>query len=505
MTLSLIDWSIILVYMVGCMAAGIWMRRYVKGVDEFAVAGREMHVNLGIASLAATELGIITVMYAAEAGFTKGFAAASVGVIMALAMYIVGKTGFVIGPLRRAGVMTIPELFEKRFSKKVRWLAGLVVILGGLLNMGIFLKIGGQFLIHITGATNLSLQWMMTGLLGLILIYTVLGGMLSVLVTDYLQFLVMGAGIVIISVLVLRDCGWIGIFDQLYICWDGTRAGVGQTLKSHPFDPFDPTNFGWKFVLWQSIFQVAIVTTWQPNVARVLAAKDEDTAKKVYSRSAFYFVGRWMLPVLWGVGALIYFSQQGKIPADTINAMPMYLSHLLPAGLLGIVIAGMLAAEMSTDSGYMLTWATVVYNDLIMPCVKKPISAAQRLLITRGLVLAIGIFLMFWGLWYELPGDVWSYLAVTGNIYVASLFTLLVAGLYWQRANSTGALAALILGAIGPVAFLLFNHLVKIGKMPPALEISAEAAGISSFAMAFIGMAAGSLLTPPETSKGGQG
>jgi hypothetical protein len=65
-------------------------------------------------------------------------------------------------------------------------------------------------------------------------------------------------------------------------------------------------------------------------------------------------------------------------------------------------------------------------------------------------VLGIGVFLLFYGLWYELPGNAWDYLAVTGNIYLASVFTLLVAGLYWPRANATGAYAALMLGAIGP-------------------------------------------------------
>src|SRR3954452_1480997 len=179
MHLALIDWLIIVLYLVGCMAAGLWMRRYVRGVEDFAVAGRAMDLNLGIASLAATELGLVTVMYTAQLGFTHGFAGATIGVIMAAAMYFVGATGFIIEPLRRAGVMTIPELFQKRFGIKVRWLAGLFVVLGGLLNMGIFLRLGGEFLVHAAGLPANWLEWVMTILLGVVLIYTVLGGMLS--------------------------------------------------------------------------------------------------------------------------------------------------------------------------------------------------------------------------------------------------------------------------------------------------------------------------------------
>src|ERR1043165_398314 len=219
MHLARIDWIIIAVYLAGCMTAGIWMRRFVRGVEDFAVAGRAMDLNLGIASLAATELGLVTVMYTAQLGFTHGFAGATVGVLMAAAMYSVGRTGFIIGPLRRAGVMTIPELFEKRFGVKIRWLAGLFVVLGGLLNMGIFLRLGGEFLVAATGMPPGWLEWVMTALLGMILLYTVLGGMLSVLVTDYLQFIVKGAGIVVTSIIVIWSFGWGNLGDSLWHCW----------------------------------------------------------------------------------------------------------------------------------------------------------------------------------------------------------------------------------------------------------------------------------------------
>jgi SSS family solute:Na+ symporter len=497
MHLARIDWIIIAVYLAGCMTAGIWMRRFVRGVEDFAVAGRAMDLNLGIASLAATELGLVTVMYTAQLGFTHGFAGAAVGVLMATAMYLVGRTGFVIGPLRRAGVMTIPELFQKRFGTRVRWLAGLFVALGGILNMGIFLRLGGEFLVAATGMPVRWLEWVMTALLGMILLYTVLGGMLSVLVTDYLQFIVKGLGIVVTSVLVISKLGWHNLVTGQWLCWDGSMAGVGQTLHAHPFNPF--RSFGWGYIAWQLIFQISVVTTWQTQVSRVLSARDETTAKRMYRRTAFYFVGRFGLPGLWGVAALVYFSQHGGLPAElqalpadisSLRATPAYLGILLPTGFIGLLLAAALAAEMSTDSGYLLTWATVIYNDLISPCVKRPLSPPARLFITRALVLMIGLFLLGYGLWYKMPGNVWDYLAVTGNIYIASVFTLLVAGLYWPRANATGASAALVLGAIGPITFLIVN-----ARVPEAHRISPEIAGSSSFALAFAGMIIGSLLS----------
>ena len=70
--LTPIDWIILAVYLVGCMGAGLWMRRFVKGVEDFAIAGRAVNTYLGIASLAATEMGLVTVMYTAQLGFTRG-------------------------------------------------------------------------------------------------------------------------------------------------------------------------------------------------------------------------------------------------------------------------------------------------------------------------------------------------------------------------------------------------------------------------------------------------
>lgn len=571
--LTIIDWVIILVYLLGCVGAGIWMRRYVRNVDDFAVAGREMEVHLGVASLAATEVGIVTVMYTAEMGFTNGLAGATPGLLTAIMMLLVGITGFVIVPLRNARVMTIPELFEKRFGKRVRWLAGLVVILGGVLNMGVFLRAGGDFLMNVTGmdtqatiqvdlgGAHLSLGYlelMMTGLLALVLIYTVLGGMLSVLITDYLQFLVMGLGIVVTSVLVIWSLGGMDLLVELAAAhrggqpflqyWDQetkrirtataaverqlgkdaaqqfrefqeydllaelrfdgaklARQGVLVDTKAdppkpitmgHPFNPFRSRGMGWAWVVWQALTALAVVCTWQTTIARVLAARDAPTAKRVYRGAWYYFVGRWCLPGLWGAAAFVYFAQHGGLPEDLTSntAMPRYLGLLLSqsaTGLLGLMIAAMLAAEMSTDSGYLLTWATVIYNDLICPCLRRPLSERARLVIVRAMVLAIGLFLVFWGLWYQPPGNIWEYLAITGNIYLASLFALLVGALYWRGANSWGAIAAIVLGAAGPIAFLVVNFLV--GPDSP-YRIPGEVSGLAAFGLAFLGLFAGSWL-----------
>src|SRR5215213_9626496 len=218
----LLDGSIVGLYLLITMAAGLYVRKYVGKVDDFLVAGREMNVYLGIASLAATEFGIVTCMYTAEAGYKYGFAGATPGIAMALSMLVIGYTGFCIKPLRDSGVITIPELIEQQFGSRVRWAAGVVIVLGGLLNMGVFLRIGGQFLVQVAGLDVRYLEVMMTALLIGVAVYTILGGMLSVLVTDFMQFVVMSAGLIAVTILILVNVGW-----EKMVSTVETRYGAG--------------------------------------------------------------------------------------------------------------------------------------------------------------------------------------------------------------------------------------------------------------------------------------
>lgn len=530
----LVDGSIVGLYLLATMIAGLWVRKRVRKVDDFLVAGREMNLYLGIASLAATEFGIITCMYTAQAGYTQGFSGAFPGLCQALSMWLVGMTGFCIRPLRESGVMTLPELFEKRFGSGVRWLAGVVIVLGGLLNMGVFLKIGGEFLCLVTGMELKWLTLMMTSMLLLVVIYTVFGGMMSVLITDFLQFIVMSAGMLVVTVLILHQVGW----DRLV-----------ETVRLHHgdggFNPLAHPAMGWPFITMQFIGNLAATLTWQAVVARLLAAKDAQTGMKVYSRTSWFFVCRWLIPALWGIAALAMFgwkplvelspeqragilppvmekieqSPVGQplaklstteietLPAGAaprleeagLHAMPRFLSTFLPIGLMGLLLAAMLAADMSTDSSYMLSWGSVIYNDILAPLRRRGEWPARKgLLWNRCIVGLIGVYLMVFGLFYQIEGNVWSYLLLTGSIYLSSMSTLLIACCYWKRANNWGAVGAILCGALVPVLHLTMEKIPRTAEL--AARIGKDWAGLSAFAAAALGMIIGSLLKPRDST-----
>ena len=501
-----IDGSIVGFYLLAVMIAGVMVRRFVSRVDDFLVAGREMNVYLGIASLAATEFGMVTCMYAAQNGYQKGFSGAVPGVLMALAMLLVGLTGFCIKPLRDSGVMTIPELFERRFGPRIRWLSGVVIVLGGLLNMGVFLRTGGEFLLTVCNLSPFvaiggyqveSIIVMMALLLLGVATYTVLGGMLSVLVTDFLQFVVMSVGLIAVTILVLYKIGWSTLVTTVE-----TNYGDGG------FNPFVNPEMGWQYVIFNTLLATSAILTWQTAIVRVLSAKDSRTGMKVYSRTSFFFVCRFLIPGIWGIAALAMLSPE-TVGGDTLLAMPKFLGVFVPVGLMGILIAAMLAADMSTDSSYMITWAGVIYNDILRPFHKNAWSERRGLLVSRTIVAAIGVFLLFFGLLYEPPGDLWTYLGVTGAIYLTSMSALLIACCYWNRANDWGAGAAIVVGAVIPIATLGIEMIWKQSMSDDewtriALDVQRWKyyAGIAAYVGAGTAMVVGSLLKPKRLLNG---
>jgi SSS family solute:Na+ symporter len=479
---SWMDGSIVGIYLLLTIVAGISVRKYVGRVDHFLMAGREMNTHLGIASLAATDFGIVTCMYGAQMGYDKGFAGATVGLLYGGAMLLVGLTGFCIKPLRDAGVMTIPQLFERKFGPKVRWTSGVVIVLGGLLNMGVFLRTGGDFLILVCGFDPRHLEIIMALLLLVVAVYTILGGMLSVLVTDYLQYVVMSVGLIVVSVLIFKDIGW----ERLCSTVEGKYQAGG-------FNPFINRDMGWSWVLFNGLVNLAAVITWQTTIQRVLAAKDTKTGQKIYVTTSVFCVCRSLIPCLWGIAALAILP--AAVAGDnSLLAMPRFLGMFLPVGILGLLVAAMLAADMSTDSSYMLTWASVIYNDILRPFRKKPWPEAKGVFWNRVIVGLIGLFLLLYGLWYPLKGDLWSYIAVTGTIYLSSMSVLLIACCYWKRANSWGAAAAIICGAFFPIAFLVMEQLPATSGL--AAKIGPNFSGIAGFLMAAVAMIAGSWLKP---------
>ena len=461
-----IDWIIVVVYLAATMAAGLYGKRYVTGLGDFLVAGRKLGTYIGIATLAATEIGTITFMYNAELGFKTGYSSFIIGLISGLVMIFIGRTGFLVKKMRAMGIMTVPEFFEARYSRNLRLLTGVLVAIGGILNMGVFLQVEGKFLLLISGLSHDYLKQMMTGILLLELLYTVLGGMVSIVITDFIQFVFLGIGTVLITGFTIYKAGWEHMYQVVLI-----NRGEGG------FNPLINPDYGWGFIIFQILLWMAVDTCWQTTAMRTFSTKDPETSRKVFSWTGFIFLGRGMLPMMWGIGALALLGPQ----VNSLEAMPIMISKILPVGVLGLVTAGMLAATMSVNSSYLLGWSSVIAQDIIGPARNKPLSPKSQVLLNRVTNLFVSLFVLFWGIWYTLPGPVYFYLNITGTIFLAGAFAAVTAGLYWPRANTVGGYSAMLAGAAGSIAFFFFH-------------LPTSYAGLGSFAAAALAMVVGSLV-----------
>lgn len=466
MNFAPVDWVIVAVYLTGSLAAGLYGKKFISGVSDFLVAGRELGTYVGVATLAATEIGTITFMYYAQLGYKTGFASFIAGLISGLVMIFIGRTGFVVKKLRAARLMTIPEYFEARYSRRLRVLTGILVATGGILNMGVFLKIEGTFLSIISGVPLSYLKLTMTGILALELIYTVLGGMVSIVITDFIQFVALSLGTLLVTGYAVHAVG-------LHSMYQAVASNMGEA----GFSPLANPEYGWAFIVFQVIYWIAIDTCWQTTAMRTFSARDPETSRKVFSWAGFIFLGRGMMPMMWGIAALALLGPK----QDSLEAMPRMLSTLLPPVALGLVVSGMLAATMSVNSSYLLGWSSIIAQDIVVPLRRKPLTPRGQILLNRVCNLFVSLFVLYWGLWYTMPSLAYLYLNITATIFLGGTFSAVLAGLYWKRGNALGAYFALISGALAVVPFFLFH-------------ISASYSGLGSFTVAAIGMVVGSLL-----------
>ena len=537
---GLLDLAIAALSLVATLWIGLRVKRYIGTIEDYLVAGRGMGLYVGAASLLSTEVGIITYMYQAQFGFVAGFSAFVTGLITLAVCLFVGRTGFVITRLREMQILTVPEYFEKRYGRGVRVLAGVLMALGGSLNLGIFPIIEARFLGVVTGIPSQYLGWTMAALLLIALAYTALGGMVSLIVTNYVQYVFLAAGTVVVTLVCLREVGW-----------GGMVSAVEGHMGGHGMNPIEDLGVG--FILWQILLWIALMTVWQSVAMRTFSTKDAAVGRKMFTLTGFLFLGRALIPMAWGIAALAFFwgrsapvvapsaptrsaqiealdkalgetfrrdldegrleralpqlelleslaraeraqdpkaarfEQQALEKRSEIGlvAMPWMLAATLPSGLLGLVVAGMLAASISTYAGYFLGWSSIIAQDIVAPLARKELTSAARLRLTRVTVVGLTVFIMIWSLVYDLPGPAYFYLQVTANLFMAPTLIVVIGGLYWRRASETGAVLSFLLGAVTSLTYLV-----------PQLKLDVATAGNLSWALAVAGFVVGSLLFP---------
>ncbi len=464
--MSLLDWVIFAVLLFGLVGIGWSFRRYMHSVADFLVANRSVRTYLGVSTWGAEAIGLISIAYIAEQGFRSGIGLAWMNLInMALYIPLFGIIGLGIRRFRATNVQTIPQYHELRFSRGVRISNGVVLATGGILNMAIFPAVSSHFLLRFMGLPaevamfGVELQTahiFMVLLICISLAIALMGGMVTVIVTDYVQSLILSMTLFIITALSLWHVGFAGIDRTL-------RSSFGEA----GFNPFvtngDGEGYGLTWVLFFLLSGMLAPLCFPPSTTKLAATDSTNTTRKLALLNQILSPGRTMLVLLWGVCAL---AAMGPISAEQAAtkdfaryATADFAHSVTPMGLLGICAAGMVFAYVATSNSYYLAWAAIVVNDVIAPLRRDPLSQKSHIRLLRLVMTAIAVFLLAWGLLYDPEESLLEYIYLTGAIMTGAAIVTFF-GLYWHRANSMGAYLTVAFCMLVPLADLIGKKLI---------------------------------------------
>ena len=432
------DWLVIALYfiLVFCAAyfAAIRGRTKDRTSASYFLAGRNVGWFVIGASLFASNIGSEHLIGLAGTGAASGVAVGQFEVLASLILLILG---WVFVPFYlKSGVYTMPEFLERRYSSGARWYLAIISVIGYVLTkISVTVAAGGivfQTLMGVDFWTGALIVVIITG------IYTVLGGLRAVLYTDMLQMFVLIGGAITVTIAGLVKLG-----------------GIGAMYEIAPPDFFDMwlpasnPNFPWTGIL----FGAPILGVWywctdQFIVQRTLSARDEIQARRGTIFGGFLK----LLPVFIFVipGVIAYcLAQSGAIQYDTPDqALPTLVSALLPAGLRGVVVAGLLAALMSSLSSVFNSCSTLITWDIYKKI--KPDTSEKKLVLIGQIstIILVGFGLLWIPVMKHVSGQLYQYLQSVQAYISPPIAAVFLIGVLWKRVNSAGAIAALVAGFI---------------------------------------------------------
>jgi len=431
--LHLWDYLVIAGYFLVLLWIGIWaMRREKILSSDYFLAGRDVGWLAVGASLFASNIGSEHLVGLAGTGAASGLA---VGHFEWIACFMLLLLGWLFVPFYlRSGVYTMPEFLERRYNSAARWYFTWVSVIGYVLTkISVTLFAGGIVMRAVTGLD----MWTSAGLLIVVTgLYTIVGGLRAVIYTEVAQAVVLIGGSAALMFIGLHDVGG----------WTALHARLPADFFSM-WKPSNHPDFPWTGV----IFGAPILGVWywctdQHIVQRVLAAKNISQARRGTILAGYLKILPVFIFVLPGMIAAVLYSDVRGGAADT--AYPALVTRLLPAGFKGLVLAGMLAALMSSlasafnSCSTLLTWD--VYRKL------KP-SATEAELVSFGrwsAVVLTGLGLAWIPFMKYVSPQIYIYLQSVQAYIAPPIAACFLFGVLSTRLNGVGAMMALISGLV---------------------------------------------------------
>ncbi len=434
-SLVTLDWIVIAAYFGLLLAVAWWVVAQKSDTSEdYFLAGRNMGWFVVGASIFASNIGSEHVVGLAGSGAADKFPL----LIYELHAWVVVLLGWLFLPFYvRSGVFTMPEFLEKRFSSKARWFLSLFSLAAYVLTkVSVTLYAGGIVISTLLGVT------FMQGALATVLLtglYTILGGMRAVVYTETLQAVILVISAGLLTILGLNAAGG----------WQSVRETVGPEYMNM-WRSMDDKNYPWHWLVMSS----TIVGIWywctdQVIVQRVLTAKNMKEGRRGTIFGAFLKLMPIFLFLIPGIIALVL-KMRGELAWETPDqAFPALMMHVMPAGLRGLVAAGLMAALMSSLASVFNSCSTLftidIYKKLKPEADEKSMVRMGR--IATGVVVALGV------LWVPIieklaGGTLYEYLQNVQSYIAPPITAVFLLGIFSSRINNKGAMATLISGII---------------------------------------------------------
>jgi len=443
MQIDWIDLAIVAGYLIGITAIGVFYGwRQTETSTGYFLAGRSLGwVTVGLA-LFATNISTVHLIGLASSGFSDGMV---IGNFEWLAPFLLILLGLVFAPFYfRTRISTLPEYLEGRYGPAPRTFLAFMAVIGALfIHIGVTLYAGAVMVknvVDIPITTSILVVSLLT------VIYTVVGGLKAVVVTESIQAVLLLAGAVTVTVFALVALPDAGV-HSLGELRQSARPGQLSMIRQGG-------DFAWYYLL----IGYPVIGIWywcsdQTIVQRVLGARSERDAQLGPIFCGFVKVLPTLVMVLPGV--LCYVLFRDKVGENADSTLIVLTRELLPTGLQGLVIAGLLAALMSTVAGALNSTATLVSIDIVKRI--RP-ATGERSLVRIGQVTAVIVMILaiLWSTQGERFGGIFKGINQMISVLAPPISVVFIWGIFWRRATSAAALATLIFGfVLGAAAFVL--------------------------------------------------
>ncbi len=441
--LSLLDYISISLYAFIVIGIGLFFARREQNAEQYFLAGRRMTWPLIGVSLFASNISSTTLVGLSGNAYGQGIAVFNYEWMAAVVLVIIAV--FFLPAFLRARVFTIPEYLERRFDRRSRYyFSALTLILNIVVDTAGSLYAGGLVIQLIFPEIPL---WQIIAMLTLVAgIYTVAGGLAAVMYTDALQAILLTIGACTIS----------------YIAWQRTDGweSILAVTSSEELTLILPAND--QHLPWTGLVTGVFLTGfyfWGMNqfmVQRMLSARNLDHARKGALFAGFLKLSVLFVMVMPGLMARVLYPD---LPNQDL-VFPVLMFDLLPAGLLGLVLAGLLAALMSSIDSTLNSASTLVTMDFVHT-MSPEISQKSLMWIGRSVTVLFMLLAMVWAPQIANFGSLFNYLQQVLAYAVGPVVAVLVIGMFWKRATADGAFAALLVGLVGGMALFISNVLLQ--------------------------------------------